>query len=109
MSVWIVLAIVVGTVGVAGLGGLGALWGTAAWKKRQEVKAAIAAATAFAELPRGPMLSPDFQFHIVLCTNDGARARKIFERAQVAAKEQAEFWDGLDLRGTKTSTKPSAA
>lgn len=41
------------------------------------------------------------QYRIVLSTGNGARARKIFERAEVAPKESVALWDGAERRGMR--------
>lgn len=41
------------------------------------------------------------QFRIVLSTGNGARARKIFERAEVAPRESVALWDGGEKRGQR--------
>lgn len=82
---------VVGVVTTLAAGGLG--W----WGRGQR---AAAKAPVPLEAPTAP--PSDFQYQIVLGTNNGARARKIYERAEVAPKEAVTFWDGAECRGVRS-------
>ena len=48
------------------------------------------------------------QFQIVLSTSNGARARKIFERAEVAPKESVALWDFGERRGHRVGPSTPA-
>jgi hypothetical protein len=80
--------------------------GGAGWFLRMRYPAATPAVLPL-EAEVTPPVGTD-QFQIVLSTGNGARARKIFERAEVAPRESVALWDSGERRGVRVGPTLSA-
>lgn len=63
------------------------------WLGKRSVPSVVAGRTLADEAPA--------RFRIVGVTNNGARARQMFERGHVGPGETLELWDGPDCRARK--------
>lgn len=63
------------------------------WLGRKSVQQVVAGRTLADE--------GETRFRIIGITNNGARARQMFERGVVGPGETLELWDGKDCRGRK--------